>query len=315
MLLQALMVVAASSLALAQSPAVPPTATKLSTTFIIDEHNVTRLSEHVYEIPDKNRPGIPNIAIIVGSRATLVVDTGMGPRSGEIVVREVQRLTKNTELYLATTDFRPEHITGGQAFPPSTVWLVPAAQKQDIDSSTETYRSTFASRSPDLAAALKGVALREPNIVFERDAQIDLGGVSVRLLWVGPARTNGDVVVWVEADGFLHAGNIFGSMSYPGMPDSTPSVANWLNVIDELEALHPKIVLPNHGAVRDGSLIRSQREVFRALQWRTRQLKAQGKTAEQAGQILTAEFDVQYPDTKGLGGIPAIVRRFYAEPQ
>ncbi|MES1255295.1 MAG: hypothetical protein ABUS56_06805, partial [Acidobacteriota bacterium] len=104
-------------------------------------------------------------------------------------------------------------------------------------------------------------------------------------------------------------------MSYPGMPDSTPSVANWLNVIDELEALHPKIVLPNHGAVRDGSLIRSQREVFRALQWRTRQLKAQGKTAEQAGQILTAEFDVQYPDTKGLGGIPAIVRRFYAEPQ
>jgi len=48
---------------------------------------------------------------------------------------------------------------------------------------------------------------------------------------------------------------------------------------------------------------------------RARELKAQGQTEEQAGQTLTAEFDVKYPDFKGLGAIPAIVRRFYEEPQ
>jgi hypothetical protein len=82
-----------------------------------------------------------------------------------------------------------------------------------------------------------------------------------------------------------------------------------------MEALHPLIVMPNHGDVRDASLISSQREVLLDLQKRTRELKAQGDTAEQAGQTLTAEFDVKYPDWKGVGGIPAIVRRFYAEPQ
>jgi hypothetical protein len=55
--------------------------------------------------------------------------------------------------------------------------------------------------------------------------------------------------------------------------------------------------------------------VLRALQMRTRDLKAQGKTEEQAGQILTAEFDVKYPAWKGLGAIPAIVRRLYEEVQ
>jgi glyoxylase-like metal-dependent hydrolase (beta-lactamase superfamily II) len=286
------------------------------TPFIVQENTVKRLSEHVWEIPDKNRPGIPNVAIIVGSRATMVVDTGMGPKSGEIVAREAQKLSKNTEFYLATTDFRPEHVTGAMAFPPNTVWIIPAAQKADIAESTLSYMNSFMSRSADLKAALSDVKLRDPDIVFTGDARIDLGGaVTVHLMWYGPARTNGDVVIFVEPDRVLHSGNILSSKSYPGMPDYTPSVNNWLDIIDRLEALHPLIVIPNHGDVRDGELISGQRLVLRDLQRRARELKSEGKTAEQAGQTLTAEFDVKYPDWKGVAGIPAIVRRFYAESQ
>jgi len=74
-------------------------------------------------------------------------------------------------------------------------------------------------------------------------------------------------------------------------------------------------VLPNHGDVRDASLISGQREVLRDLQRRSRELQAEGRTAEQAGQTLTAEFDVKYPEWKNVSAIPAIVRRFYAESQ
>ena len=297
-------------LALAQDQAAAPTP------FIVQEHIVKRLSEHVWEIPDKNRHGVPNVASIVGGRATLVVDTGMGPRSGEVVVREARRLSENTEFYLATTDFRPEHITGAMAFPPHTVWIVPAAQRADIAESTKTYIDSFMSRSADLTAALKDVKLRDPDIVFDGDARIDLGGgVTVRLMWYGPALTAGDVTVFVEPDRLLHSGNILGNKSYPGMPDHTRSVTHWLDIIDKLEALRPLTVLPNHGDVRDASLISGQREVLRDLQRRSRELKAEGKTAEQAGQTLTAEFDVKYPEWTGISGIPAIVRRFFAESQ
>jgi glyoxylase-like metal-dependent hydrolase (beta-lactamase superfamily II) len=284
--------------------------------FIVQEHIVKRLSEHVWEIPDNGRPGVPNVALIVGSRATLVVDTGMGPKSGEVVVREAGKLSKNTELYLATTDFRPEHITGAMAFPPNAVWIVPAAQRADIAESTRDYIDSFMSRSADLKAALKDVKLRDPDIVFNGDARVDLGGgVAVRLMWYGPALTGGDVVVFVEPDRLLHSGNILGNKSYPSMPDHTRSVANWLAVIDKLEALRPLIVLPNHGEVRDAALISGEREVLRDLERRSRELKAEGRTAEQAGQTLTAEFDVKYPEWKGVSNIPAIVRRFYAESQ
>ncbi len=284
------------------------------TPFIVQEGIVRRLSEHVWEIPDQNRPGVPNVAIVVGSRATLIVDTGMGPRSGTVVAREAQRLAKNTEFYLTTTDFRPEHITGAMALPPSTKWVIPAAQQAEILDSTQKYIDSFMSRSAELTAALKDVQLRDPDITFDRDAKIDLGGgVIVRLYWYGPARTNGDVLVFVEPDRLLHGGNILGSKAYPGMPDHTPSVTNWLDILDRLDALHPLIVLPNHGEVRDGSLIGAQREVLRDLQRRAMELKDQGNTAEEAGRTLTAEFDVKYQDWKGLANIPGIVARFYEQ--
>jgi glyoxylase-like metal-dependent hydrolase (beta-lactamase superfamily II) len=239
----------------------------------------------------------------------------MGQKSGEIVLREVQRLTKNTELYVTTTDFRPEHVTGTQAFPTNAIWIVPEAQREDIHESTMKFVAAFSSRAADLANALSEVKLREPSIVFNRDVKLDLGGVTVRLMWFGPARTNGDLIVFVPEDSVLHSGNFLGSMTYPGMPDEISSVTNWLDILDKMDALHPKIVIPNHGDVRDGTLIAGMRLVLRDLQFRARDLKAEGKTEEQAGQILTAEFDVKYPQWKGLGAIPAIVRRFYEESQ
>ena len=68
-------------------------------------------------IPDMSVGGVPNVGIVVGNRATLVIDTGLGQRNGETVMREVQKVSKNSELYLATTHFHPEHDLGASAFP------------------------------------------------------------------------------------------------------------------------------------------------------------------------------------------------------
>jgi hypothetical protein len=50
---------------------------------LVSEDTLKRVSEHVYALV-----GFPNIGIIVGNRATLVVDTGLGARNGATVVRD-----------------------------------------------------------------------------------------------------------------------------------------------------------------------------------------------------------------------------------
>ena len=82
--------------------ATPPTP-------LIQENATQKLSEHVSVIPDGNIGGVPNVGIIVGTKAVLVVDTGLGPRNGETVLREVRKLSAG-DIYIVGTHFHSEHI-------------------------------------------------------------------------------------------------------------------------------------------------------------------------------------------------------------
>ena len=74
----------------AQTPAAPLPP-------LIREGVTEKISAHVYVIPD-NSVRVPNVGIVVGSRATLVMDTGLGARNGEAVMREVGKVSRNAEL-------------------------------------------------------------------------------------------------------------------------------------------------------------------------------------------------------------------------
>ena len=52
---------------------------------LVKENATVKLAEHTYVIPDVNVGLVPNVGIIVGSRATLVIDPGLGRRNGEAV--------------------------------------------------------------------------------------------------------------------------------------------------------------------------------------------------------------------------------------
>ena len=46
---------------------------------LVRENATVKLAEHTYVIPDGNVGLVPNVGIVVGSRATLVIDPGLGP--------------------------------------------------------------------------------------------------------------------------------------------------------------------------------------------------------------------------------------------
>src|SRR5215813_5159542 len=72
---------------------------------LVKENATTKVAPHTYAIPDGNVPLVPNVGIIVGSRATLVIDPGLGRRNGETVLREVAKVSRNQELFIASTHF------------------------------------------------------------------------------------------------------------------------------------------------------------------------------------------------------------------
>ncbi len=280
---------------------------------LVQENKTIKVSEHVYVIPDGRVNLVPNIGIIVGSRATLIVDAGMGPRNGQTVMRELAKVNKNTDLYFTTTHFHPEHMTGVQAFPPNTIVIRPEAQQEEVDRKQPEFIRNFSKRTPDLKALLQDVKPRPPDILFDHEAKLDLGGVTVRLVWLGPAHTRGDNFVFVEQDGVLFTGDGVINRFFPIFPDADASGKNWLSILDQLDEFHPRTIVPGHGEVGDASLIGVERTYLKAVQSRTAELKAQGKTVDETAKMLSVEFRAKYPDWENPGWIADAVERFYAE--
>jgi glyoxylase-like metal-dependent hydrolase (beta-lactamase superfamily II) len=274
-------------------PAAPPSDP------LIKENATVKVSDHVYVIPDFGVGLVPNVGIIVGSRATLVVDTGLGPRNGQIVIREMNKVSKNTEVYVVSTHFHPEHALGEPAFPPTAHIVRARAQQQDIDEFGLTLAKQFATRSPLTAELLKDVDFRKADIFFAKVYAIDLGGVRVSLISLGPTHTRGDTVAWVEGDRILFAGDIVMNHRFLAFASPYASVKTWLSDFDELEGLKPARIVPSHGTMGDASLIDEQRTVLKAIQARAVLLKHEGKSADETAKIVQEEFHTKYPDWTG----------------
>src|SRR6185436_13582783 len=148
---------------------------------VLGEETV-KVSEHVWAIM-----GWPNIGIVVGTKAALVVDTGLGPRNGATIAKVVAKLAPaNQRLYLTTTHYHPEHAAGDAGFPAGTILIRNAVQQQEMEANGRQMVEMFAGRSPQQKELLSNVAFRTPDVTFDNEAKVDLGGgVAVRLLWLG----------------------------------------------------------------------------------------------------------------------------------
>jgi glyoxylase-like metal-dependent hydrolase (beta-lactamase superfamily II) len=286
-----------------QQPAQAPAA-------LIKENATVKISPHVYVIPDGGAGGVPNVGIIVGDRGTLVIDTGLGLRKGQTVLREMEKVRKGPEIYIAATHFHSEHTLGDAAFPASAKVIRARAQQRDMDELG--IQPNFATRSPAMAELMKDAKLRPADEFFDTEKTLDLGGVRVRMLWLGgKTHSNGDTMFFVEGDNVLFAGDIVMSRRYLAFGSAQASIQAWIDTLDKLALLKATQIVPCHGNMGDGSLIALNRTHLMHVQSRVAELKREGKTLEQASETVIAESKAKYPDW--TGNATGAVRSAYGE--
>jgi len=270
--------------------------------------DTVKISEHVWAIM-----GWPNIAIVVGNTATLVVDTGLGPRNGATIARVAAKLAPgNRKLYLTTTHFHPEHAGGEAGFPPNTILIRDAAQQREMEARGQEMIAMFAGRSPQQKELLAGATLRTPDITFDTEAAVDLGGATARLLWFGGAHTKGDLLTFVEPDRTLVSGDVVQNKVVPNIFGDGGTPSSWLAVLDKVQALNVLHVLPDHSAPGDGSMVVMEKQFIGDLRTRALELKQKGVSADDAGKQLGAEFKTRYSDWPNMN-VAGFVRSVYAE--
>lgn len=269
---------------------------------LIQENTTIQLGEHTYAIPDPGVAGVPNVGIIVGNRATLVIDLGLGRLNGETILREVAKISDNAELYIATTHYHAEHTTGSLAFPDGTKYINSRVQERENMGSGQRVIERFSGRSDLMRELLSDAELRTADIVFDQNYRLDLGGVTVEMVVVGPTHTLGDTGFFVEQDRVLFSGDVVMNKSFVSANVGS-SMSAWLAALDLFAVMEAQVIVPAHGEIGDDSLIPTLRSVLLDIQNRALELKAAGVNAEEAASIVNTEMVARYPDWPRANGI------------
>ena len=285
----------------------------------VDPSGITEIAEGIWVIPDRRVPLVPNVGIVTGDDSTLVVDVGMGPENGRRVLGAARDVAGERSLVVTTTHFHPEHAFGLQAFRGEARSIYNRAQLEELRAKGEAYVGMFRSFGPNVAAALEGVELVEPDDVYDDEStELDLGARRAQLLTGGLAHTRGDQVVFLPEERILFTGDLVESRIFPIYPyfppeDADVSGSRWIEVLRWLESLEPEQVVPGHGEVGGADLIAAAREYHELLREETfRQVDA-GADADAAVAAIEPGIRERYPDWEQPEWIAFGIRCFHAE--
>lgn len=279
--------------------------------------NVSEVSSGVYVIEDKQHIFlVPNVSIIVGKEAALVVDTGIGVDSAKLVLQEAYKLAGKKKLYLTVTHFHPEHGFGAQVFKGKATIIYNRAQRDELLQKGPAFLDLFAKKL-GVAQAMKDVNLVSPDIVYENEASIDLGGRIVKLNYYKAAHTLGDQVISIPAQGVVILGDLLETNSFPIMPwfpdlkDTDVDPLNWRETFRTVAATNPQVVIPGHGRIGTAADLDASARHMDVARREVKQRCAAGHNLQRIQKELTPILEGQHPDWELRDWIGMEVQAYY----
>ena len=114
------------------------------------------------------------------------------------------------------------------------------------------------------AFAFDGIELTLPTETFDGTLDVAVGDTTVRLVELGPAHTDGDVVAVVPSRRVAFSGDLLFVGGHPIV--WTGPVANWVVALDRILAMDIDVIVPGHGPVTDKAGVRELRAYFVELE-------------------------------------------------
>ena len=273
------------------------------------------VADGVLVIPDGRVPLVPNVGFVIGDHAVLVIDTGVGRRNGAYVLEHARRLAGGRPVFLTTTHFHPEHSFGAQVFKGEATIIYNRQQRDELHRKGAAYIEMFKGLGPDIAAQIADIELTDPDVTYDGQAEIDLGGHRAVLHSWGPAHTAGDQTILVDGR-VLFGGDLFETRMFPIVPyfppaDTDVDGSRWITVLDQLMALDPAVVVPGHGEVTDVSLIRDVRDYLDYVRSEAGRLRASGVPAADSAAAIEQGARVRWDNWANPEWIDYAARAFY----
>ena len=197
-----------------------------------------------------NRAFNSNAAFVVTRDGVVVFDALGTPELGAAMKRAIATVTAQPVRVVIISHYHADHFYGVQALagPDVEIW---ASAKGRESLGAPLAQERLEQRRRDLWPYVdEKTRLVPPTRWLEfaggKDIAFERGGIHFRLIDVGGAHSPEDLMLWVENDRVLLAGDLYfsGRIPFVGNADTR----SWLATLDRIGPLKPAIVIPGHGS-------------------------------------------------------------------
>jgi rhodanese-related sulfurtransferase/glyoxylase-like metal-dependent hydrolase (beta-lactamase superfamily II) len=186
-----------------------------------------------------------NLSFVIGANEVLVFNAGDNYLLARALHDEIRKITPLPVKAVVLENGQGHAMLG------SSYWQeqgVPVIAHIDTAHEIETYGEEVLARMRRRnGEKAKHTRLTMPDQTFESSLVIDLGGLKVELLRLGPAHSPGDIVAWIPAKSLVISGDMAFHQRLLPIFEHTDTAA-WIETWDKFAALDPDYVIPGHGA-------------------------------------------------------------------
>ncbi len=191
-----------------------------------------------------------NMAFVVTGDGVLVFDTGSSETMGVALREAIAGVTDEPVRWIVNSHSHGDHWLGNAAFAAEAQIMAGSPAIARMEAEGEGWVENFREMTE---GATGDTALRLPDTPVDERVTRDLGGTEVVLIPSGGAHSPGDLSVWLPRQRVLLAGDVVYSDRAPSVWDG--DVAQWIDLLGELIALEPAVVVPGHGRLEDAQTL------------------------------------------------------------
>jgi cyclase len=289
-----------------------------------------------------------NPAFLVTSEGVAVIDAGDSPAAGRRIVELVRSKTGQPIRYLILTHYHSDHTLGVESFPSGTQVIgrsrIEANMQRAREAQLQEYPKVLASlrekvdrlrqnKDPQLDAEelrlaenqrayenLKTGHVVVPQLAFEGQLTLRLGGEVIEVISPGATHTNDSAIVRFPGKKAVHLGDTLFVRSYPYIDARAEcNTKRWIEYLNEVQGWDVNAVIPGHGPVADKAAIAAQVVYLTDLRREVGAAVASGAsletTLEQVKKTMSQRYG-GYEWPEGLVyGISAVYKELSAAPK
>lgn len=247
---------------------------------LTDFPRFVKLADNVYGYEEIRQPGFTTVSLVViGKNGVLIADGQGNAQATQKMLDRIRTLTPLPVKWYVIGSDHGDHTGGNSVLPKDITFIAqPTSHAQLVRDSIAAAAATM---RPGSAPRIVVVP---PSSMATDEQTIDVGGITVRAVFLGRAHTGGDLMVHLPKERVLFMSEAYLNRVFPAMRSAFPS--EWLRAVDRALAMDVAHYVPGHGFIESPAASREELVAFRGalahVIAEVKRLHALGLSAEDA---------------------------------